>query len=420
MNEKITPVKPLNLVLHLIRIITGAVFIFAGFVKLVDPWGAQIKLQDYFEAFHMEFLLPIALIVGVGMAVLEFMVGWMLLLRLCSRVTSWVLLGFMTFFTVLTFVLALTNPVTDCGCFGDAIKLTNWQTFYKNIVLFGFATVLFVSKKNWNTSKSRAIQGYTILVVFILASYIPHYSYHHLPIIDFRAYAKGNDLLEMTKLPADAKQDVYSDLFYYEKNGEVKEFTAETYPWQDSTWTFVEVKSVLVEKGDAPAISDFYVLDENQNDVTQDVLHNPDAQFYLVSYDLASIKPARLKVIKALLAELNKEGVVLNVLTASSSEVVEQFKYIMPNPVNIYYLDKTVAKTMVRANPGLLVLKEGVIIDKMNLTKLPYVDYLKSPLSETLKQERKADSKLIILYLLFVFGIALAVPGMINKIVKIK
>ncbi len=406
----------LTLLLHVIRYLTGGVFVFAGFVKLVDPWGAKIKLEDYMEAFGLTPFMPLALVIGVGMAVLEFTVGWALILRIFQKWSVWVLLGFMSFFTLLTLGLAITNPVTDCGCFGDAIKLTNWQTFYKNLVLLAFALSLLKFKDEWFHPKSTVMQGWFLLLVLALGAYIPHYSYYHLPLIDFRNYAAGNDLKQLTTLPDDAKPDVYKDLFYYQKNGEVQEFNEDNYPWQDTTWTFVEMKSVLIEEGDEPIIHDLFILDAQQNDVTQMLIHKPDVQFVVVAYDLKKWNTKNAKRVRNMFTYMNKEGMDFKLLTSSGSDAIEKFRYIMEVPVEVYTADETVLKTIIRSNPGLLVINDGVIVAKFSSEDLPGPNYLKSPVAATIKEGHAGKTQLIILYLLLIFGAGILAPALIEKI----
>ena len=231
------------------RIILGAVFIFSGFVKGVDPMGSAFKFSDYFLAFGMESLEPASLPLAFILSAAEFLIGISLFFNLKMRLGAWGILIFMTFFTPLTLILALTNPVTDCGCFGDAIVMTNWQTFIKNIILLPFVLIVFFMRKRQTVHFP---DGYAWLGIILFASgflAMEWYVYQHLPFMDFRPYSVGTNIPEKMSIPEGAEQDVYRTVLHYEKNGEVREFNEENFPWQDTTWTFVDSEHVLVNKG---------------------------------------------------------------------------------------------------------------------------------------------------------------------------
>ncbi len=192
------------------RIITGLVFIFSGFVKAVDPLGSTYKFTDYFNAFHIGFLAPLALPLAIFLSSTELVLGITLLLGYRMRVAAWVLLVFMSFFTVLTFILALTNPVTDCGCFGDALILTNWETFLKNIVLMIFVVIIFTGRKQFPVVR-RPLTEWAVVALFFLATvFFSLYNHAHLPLLDFRPYAVGANIAQGMAMPEGAPEDVYS------------------------------------------------------------------------------------------------------------------------------------------------------------------------------------------------------------------
>ena len=214
------------------RIITGIVFIFSGFVKGVDPLGSTYKFTDYFNAFHLGFLEPVALPLAVFLSSTELVLGITLLIGYRMRVTAWVLLLFMSFFTILTLILALTNPVTDCGCFGDALILTNWQTFFKNIVLMIFVLVIFTGRFKYSTIRQPLTEWIVVAFFFAATVIFSLYNYMHLPVLDFRPYSIGTNIREGMTIPEGAPEDVYSTELIYKnkKTGQEKSFTLENFP----------------------------------------------------------------------------------------------------------------------------------------------------------------------------------------------
>ena len=196
------------------RILLGLTFVFSGFVKGIDPWGSAYKFTDYFNAFQMPWLTNLAFALGILLAAAEFFLGVAFIFNFFIRVTSWLMLAFMLFFTSLTFVLALTNPVTDCGCFGDALVITNWQTFYKNIVLLALSIFVFMQRKNFQSKSgpllSIAFSGMTMVVYFYLVAY----SYNHLPIIDFSPYKVGVNIPKAMSIPEGAPKAIYETILF--------------------------------------------------------------------------------------------------------------------------------------------------------------------------------------------------------------
>lgn len=230
------------------RILLGIVFIFSGFVKGIDLMGSAIKFDDYFIAFGLYFLLPVSLPLAVFLVSTEFIIGISLLFGFRTYYGTWGVLIFLAVFTPLTLGLALFNPVSDCGCFGDAIVLTNWQTFWKNVVLTVLVLIIFLNRKKSIPAYPVRTEWFILAVIFILFVGFSVYNYRHLPMLDFRPYNAGTNIPEKMYLPDNALADEYETILIYEKNGVRKEFSLENFPWQDSTWTFVEQKSILIKR----------------------------------------------------------------------------------------------------------------------------------------------------------------------------
>jgi hypothetical protein len=241
------------------RVIIGLVFVFSGVVKAIDPLGSAYKFHDYFQAFNLGFLNTLSLTLAILLCAAEFIAGFSLLTGIRQKTGLWGIVILLGIFTPLTFILALTNPVSDCGCFGDAIRLTNWQTFEKNIILVFLLVVLFTGRNEIRNIFSKATEWIIIISAVILFIGFSLYNLIYLPMIDFLPYKTGVKIADKIIIPEGATADKYSTTFIYEKNGVRKEFDIKNYPANDSTWKFVDQKSVLVKEGYKPPIRDFSI-----------------------------------------------------------------------------------------------------------------------------------------------------------------
>jgi uncharacterized membrane protein YphA (DoxX/SURF4 family) len=376
------------------RIVIGAVFVFSGFVKGIDLQGSAIKFDDYFVAFGMDFFIPVSLPLAIFLISTEFIIGISLLFGYRTYWGTWGVSLFMAAFTLLTLGLALFNPVSDCGCFGDAIVLTNWQTFWKNVVLMIMVLLVFYHRKKFKPAY-HAITDWSILVViFVLFTGFSLYSYRHLPMIDFRPYNAGTNIPEKMKIPADAPVDEYETILIYEKNGIRKGFNLDNFPWQDSTWSFVEQKSILIKEGYKPPIHDFIISTQDGNEITDIVLSDEAFLFILVSADLAKADKEALQKLDTLSLYCNQTGVKFYSLSSSTNSEIEQIKISQQLSLNFYFTDETTLKTIIRSNPGLLLLKEGIILAKWHYNDLPEIEELRQPfLSMVIKKARKKHER---------------------------
>ena len=349
------------------RLIVGIIFIFSGFVKSVDPLGSNYKFIDYFNAFDLSFLNSLALPFAILLSVAELLIGIALLMGYRMRFFSWAVLLFMSFFTVLTFILALTNPVTDCGCFGDAIILTNWQTFLKNVVIMGFVLVVFFSKEQYPHIRS-VLTEWSILGIYFLAGIVfSWYNYRHLPVLDFRPFSIGTHIPSAMKIPQGATPDVYETKLIYRNlsSGQNKEFTIEDFPRDTDEWEFVDSESVIVSKGYEAPIHDFIITDSDKNDITSVITGFPGYTLLLISYDLEKADPDAIAVsekfynLSLRFNDLNFFGI-----TATSSDksivIADSLK------LNYHFMlaDEIMLKTVVRSNPGLVLLSNGTVMAK--------------------------------------------------------
>ena len=359
-------------IVNICRFILGATFVFSGFVKAVDPLGTYYKIQDYLAAFGMQQLLPdiVPLLMSVLLAVLEFAVGIHLLLGIKRRFTTRLALLIMLVMTPLTLYLALTNPISDCGCFGDALVLTNWQTFGKNVVLLTCAIVLMITpwamvrfltkKMEWTLS------NYCIVFALALAGYC----LATLPIIDFRPYKIGNNIREGMEIPEGAKPTIFDTRFIMEKDGVKQTFTVGNYP--DSTWTFVSAETVVVEKGYEPPIHDFVMESlETGEDITDEVLDDPGYTFLLIAHRTEEADEGNIDLINELYEYCLENGYKFYALSSSSAEAIELWRDRTGAEYPFCIMDDITLKTMVRSNPGLMLIKGGVILNKWPSSQLP-------------------------------------------------
>ncbi|MBO7417391.1 MAG: triose-phosphate isomerase [Bacteroidaceae bacterium] len=359
-------------VVNICRFIPGIVFVFSGFVKAVDPLGTSYKIQDYLTTFGLLQLTPdiVPLALSVALAVLEFGIGIHLLLGIKRRATTRLALLVMLVMTPLTLYLALTNPISDCGCFGDALVLTNWQTFGKNVVLLICVIVVFLTP--WNmvrflTKKMEwTLSMYSVLFALILAGYCLMI----LPVFDFRPYKIGNNIRQGMEIPEGAKPTVFDTRFVMEKEGVKQTFKVDDYP--DSTWTFVSAETVVLEKGYEPPIHDFVIEKmETGEDITDDVLDDPNYTFLLVMHRTEEAEEGYIDLINELFDYSVENGYRFYALSSSSAEAIEQWRDRTGAEYPFCIMDDITLKTMIRSNPGLMLIKEGVILNKWCDSQIP-------------------------------------------------
>jgi len=357
---------------NICRFILGTVFVFSGFVKAVDPLGTYYKIQDYLTAFGMSQLLPdiVPLALSILLATVEFGVGMHLLLGIKRRATARLALLIMLIMTPLTLYLALTNPISDCGCFGDALVLTNWQTFGKNVILLTCAIVVMISPWNMVRFLTKKMEWTLSLYSPLFAFAVAVYCLATLPIIDFRPYRIGNNIREGMEIPEGAKPTVFDTRFIMERDGIRETFTVDNYP--DSTWTFVNAETVVIEKGYEPPIHDFVMEEmETGNDITDEVLDNPDYTFLLVMPRTEEAGEGYIDLINELYEYSKEKGYRFYALSSSSAEAIEQWRDRTGAEYPFCIMDDITLKTMVRSNPGVMLIKEGVIYNKWCDSQIP-------------------------------------------------
>ena len=354
----------MNIIREISKYFVGALFIFSGLIKINDPIGTAIKLEEYFEIFVSDFgsffhiFIPYALEIGVILVVLEVVLGVAVLINYRTVITNWVLLLLILFFTFLTFYSAYFGVVQDCGCFGDAIKLTPWQSFSKDVVLIIFVTVLFISRKQFKPLLASKAGDITMGIVSLLFIYVSIHAINHLPFIDFRAYKIGANI-EASMSPSEELKYVY----VMEKDGKTVEL--ETYP-TDPSYTFKEM--VLTNPEAQPTITD-YSLWNDEGDFTNESFTG--TKIFIIVYNAGKASTTNIDDINALIRDLGNYEIDFWALTASGYDEFESFRHKNQLPVSFYFADATVLKTMVRSNPGIILVKNGTVLGKWHHNDTP-------------------------------------------------
>ena len=348
------------------RILIGIVFIFSGFVKGIDPLGFTYRLEDYFQVFGMPWAIPFALYLTIFLCALEFTIGISMFFNLWVKVFAWFLLAMMVFFTGLTFFDAIYNMVPDCGCFGDAIKLTNLQTFLKNVILFIFVIPVFAGRKKFKNWAPEWAQQMFLLIFAIGFIGMSTYCYKYLPLIDFMGWKKG------AKINVPATPLKFYVTYKNKVTGEEMEYLSPNYPWNDSVWmsqwVFKSQRAVDLSRNQALALR---VEDERGADISASIVDNPDLQFILVAWDLSKTDTAAFHRILPFYKKAAKDGYSFICLTSSLQSDIKKFKMANGTAFSFYNADDVVLKTMVRSNPGLIVIRDGIVLGKWPFRKFP-------------------------------------------------
>ena len=414
----------LTIITNLFRFLAGITFILSGFVKAVDPIGTQYKIADYAAAMGLEGVMPDIMTLGASVLLsgTEFVLGIMLLFAIRRRLVTKLALLFVGIMTAITVWLYVADPVSDCGCFGDAIKLTNGETLLKNIVLLAVTALLAWRPMRMPRMVSRSNQWivYHYSVVFILV--IAAYSLYYLPLFDFRPYHIGADIAKGMEVPEDAEQPEFETTFIMEKDGIRKEFGLDNYP--DSTWTFIDSKTKVLKQGYIPPIHDFALMllpqhnEEEEDgdyseDITETVLADPGYTFLLISPHLENADDSMFGNIDQIYEYACDYGYKFYCLTASGKKAIDHWTDMTGAEYPFCNVDETTLKTIIRSNPGLVLLKGGVIVGKWSHNNLPTEQLIKggklTERSEILPLEDETTEKTAYILLWFVLPLALLV-----------
>lgn len=381
----------IKLLVEISRILLGVTFMFSGFVKAVDPWGTAYKIEDYLGAFNLSSLSSLSFPASAFLCILEFLLGAFMLFGLYRFWTSRLILLVMCFMTPLTLYLAIADPVQDCGCFGDALIISNWETFYKNVVLIICSLITFIYYRrisNIFTGQTYWI-AFLFVIVFSLGFVMRNYIYE--PIFDFRPYSVGSHLPSKMLVP-EGKEQIEESVLIYEKDGVQQEFSQDNFPWEDSTWVFVDQQTKVIKKGEDPAIKDFTLtrLEFNNarteiigwEDITEEVLNDSNYTFLMISPDLNNLNIDYLSSLEDVAYYAIEHDYKFYCLTSSVEDDV--LKFIADNSVNFEFatVDERVLKTITRTNPGLILLKDGIVLNKWADIDVPSEEDLNAPVNQ--------------------------------------
>lgn len=356
------------------RIIVGVLFIISGLIKLNDPMGFSFKLEEYFSTgvLNLPFLMPMALGISIFVVIVEVILGVLLLIGFKPKFTVWSLLLMIVFFTFLTFYSAYFNKVTDCGCFGDAIKLTPWESFTKDVILLVFILLLFFGQKYitplFNAKTNWIVGGVALLACVLFANHV----LNHLPSVDFRPYKIGANIEEGMTVPEGAPEPIYEYAWRFKVGGEDKiVVTNGDYPSVDGE--FIDVETTMIQKGYEPPIHDFTIEQEGQ-DYAPELLEE-DKLMMVVAYDLAKSNYEAFSEVAKVTKMAKDKGFKVIGMSASSSDMANDIKNQYGLDFDFYFTDETTLKTIVRSNPAILVLKKGTILQKVHYNDLDELEF---------------------------------------------
>ncbi|NGM62292.1 DoxX family protein [Sphingobacterium sp. SGG-5] len=379
--------KP-DILLGVSRVLVGLLFIFSGLIKANDPMGFGYKLQEYFHVFHMNFLNDYSTWIAIIICALEVILGALLLVGIAGRKVAWGLLLLILFFTFLTFYSAFFEVVTSCGCFGDAIPLTPWQSFIKDLILLAFIVVIFSKRaKIRPITKNPMLSNLLTFLIIVSSVAFGLYTTYYLPVIDFLPYKEGNHLPDLMKIPEGAPLDEYEHTYHLKNKvtGETKTVNDKVYMdqkiWEDERWEIVgEPETRLIKKGYQLPIPDLIISDAEGIDVTPEIVSNPYYNFIVVSTDVTKLDPIdylALDRINNTLREIsNEENIRVILLTSSSSDDANYLNSQLELVLEIFYADAVPLKSMVRSNPGVLLMRNGTVIKKWSKVTFPDKDKL--------------------------------------------
>ena len=358
----------------------GGIFIFSGLIKMNDPLGFSYKLEEFFEVFHLTFLNSLAVSIAIILCAAEIILGAALILGIKGAKVATGLLITIVFFSFLTFYAAYFDVVKTCGCFGDAIKLTPWQSFGKDVVLTVLIVYIFVNRHNIRPLiKPDKAQSRALWIISVLAFGFGFYTYNYLPVKDFLPYNIGANIPANMKVPEGAPVDEFEIIYSLEnkKTGEKKQMTDKDYMkteiWKDANW---EIKGdpdrKLIKKGFEAPIKDLKITDSQGTDYTMELIENPYYNLVVVAYDLGKTNERAIGDLNALAMNAGENYNIRTVLlTSASPETVEAFQKTRKLAMEVFYADAVPLKSMVRSNPGIVLLKDGVVINKWHYHTRP-------------------------------------------------
>lgn len=367
----------MKIITQISRILVGVLFILSGFIKANDTVGFSYKLVEYFEVFHTPIFIDYAVAIAMLICIFEIMVGVVLLFGAYSTLNAWLLLLMILFFTWLTGYSALTGKVTDCGCFGDAIKLKPVESFMKDLVLLVFIVFIFIGRKHIKPFVNSTILSIGISVALLVTTAFTLYTYMFLPKIDFLPYKVGNDIKALMTYPEGAARDSFEMVFIYEKDGKSVELGINDLGKIDDTYKFVDRKDKLIKEGYKLPIHDFKLYDANNIEYTDTFLNDNNYKLVIVQKDVKESRQGTEVQLAKLGNEFQEAGFKVWGLTSSAPEFVEAYRHEYQLAYNYYAMDATPLKSMVRSNPGIMLLKGNVVVKKWSSYAIPTMESIK-------------------------------------------
>jgi triosephosphate isomerase len=367
----------LNRAANICRIIVGLTFVFSGFVKAVDPWGTALKVNEYLSIYGIEQLQPLSMIFSIWLCGAELMMGLMLTFKVRTRLISIFALVSMTFFTVLTFLSATWIPVEDCGCFGDALKLTPWETFLKNLIILPMVVVVWYRHRKQRILDFRRWEIVATITFCTIAMGVGTYCYFNLPLIDFLPYDEGSNIYAMIAVQHDTGSEEMSEEEYVlvyrnRKTGKLREFSIDDTEWQDEKkWEWVETRVDNEVSPIQTLVSEFSISDASGN-VTREILTRKGKVYLICVTNFDKISGDCRSRLRSVVEQAEVDGGLVVCLTPQPLREVTYYSFDGSEPVRCYNIDATVLKTMLRANNGLVVLEDGVIAGKYNCRNIDF------------------------------------------------
>ena len=371
------PSRRLKIIANICRIIAGAVFAFSGFVKAVDPWGTAVKVNEYLSIYGFEELQPASMIFSIWLCGAEFMMGLMLIFRVRTRLISIFALISMTFFTILTFLSATWIPVEDCGCFGDALKLSPWETFFKNLAILPMVIVVWYRYRPQRILDFNKIEVALTVLFCSTAMGLGAYCYFNLPLIDFLPYKEGANIYEMIEAQHDTgveemSEEEYVLVYRNRKTGKLREFSIDDTEWQDEKkWEWVETRVDNEVSPIQTLVSEFSISDASGN-VTREILTRKGKVYLICVTNFDKISGDCRSRLRSVVEQAEVDGGLVVCLTPQPLREVTYYSFDGSEPLICYNIDATVLKTMLRANNGLVVLEDGVIAGKYNCRNIDF------------------------------------------------
>jgi hypothetical protein len=374
-----------KIITEISRIILGVTFIFSGMVKAIDPIGGAYKIEDYLAAFGLSAFNRLAYILSLNLAAFEFFLGLCVLMAVYRKAITFCTLALMSFMTLLTLYLAIFNPVHDCGCFGDAFILTNWETFFKNLfVLLPASIIIFIFHKRMTQVYSYKVSWFIALFAYLFPVFFGIYNNEHLPVKDFRPYKTGANIPQAMSFPEGAARDEYA--FIYEKDGRKETFTMENLPTDDSTWTYVDAK--LIKQGYIPPVTTFELYNDIGDNIADEILSDTAGIFLLVSPRIEKASDKKIDDINNIYDYSLNKSMQFYCITSSGKDNIRE--WINETGAEYMFLtaDETTLKTIIRSNPGLVFIKNGTVLMKWHYNDFPADETLNSTMDELLSPKR--------------------------------